>query len=177
MSERLSAWMDGELEGKQAEALLTELKRDSILRGAWARYHLIGDTLRGIQGPDLSVRISGRLDSEPAVLANWLRISIEGLGNISSIAGAKAAAVGVVSIVGLMSFQYLQQDAPEAPFVPQPQFKRVVQRTDEGAKDYLLAHQPYSAGNGLQGLAVYVRAMSLQDPSPRRPGDKWKCDF
>ena len=67
MTEKLSAWMDGELETEHAHQLPSQLKRDAGLRSNWDRYHLIGDALRGVWGPDLSVKIYARLGAEPTV--------------------------------------------------------------------------------------------------------------
>jgi sigma-E factor negative regulatory protein RseA len=44
--EHLSAFVDGELEQEQIRFLLRRLDHDVELRGAWARYHLMGDGLR-----------------------------------------------------------------------------------------------------------------------------------
>ncbi|MCX7144014.1 MAG: RseA family anti-sigma factor [Proteobacteria bacterium] len=69
MTERLSAWMDGELETEHARQLPSQIKRDAGLRRNWDRYHLIGDALRGVLGPDLSVKIDARLGAEPSINA------------------------------------------------------------------------------------------------------------
>ena len=73
MTEDLSAWMDGELSDALARPLLPQLKCDAELRANWDYYHLIGDTLRGVQGPDLCARICALLEAEPTVLAPHLR--------------------------------------------------------------------------------------------------------
>ena len=161
MSERLSAWMDGELEGEQAQQLMAQLKRDGDIRGDWASYHLIGDTLRGIHGPDLSARILTRVDLEPTVLAPRRYSSVERLGKFASTA-ARLAAVAFVAIVVSKNFPDLQQKSSEIAIVPRPEVKQAAVQMDESAKDYLLAHQPYSPGNAMQGLAVYVRALSQE---------------
>jgi len=176
MSERLSAWMDGELAGARTKEFLTELKRNPNSRGDWARYHVIRDTLHGIHGPDLSSGILERIDSEPTVLVCQWRRSVERLGRFASTAGARVAAVSLASVVVLMTWQNLRQDAPEISAVSQPQVGRTIARADEGAKDYLLAHQTYSPSNRMQGLVMYVRAMSLANPSARRSGNPWKCE-
>ena len=160
MSERISAWMDGELEGKQARQLLTQLLRDANFRGDWSRYHAIRDCLRGFDGPDFSARIALRLDSEPTVLAPQLRRTVESLQKFASTAGARVAAVGIAAIVGLIYLPGLHQKSPEIAMTPQPKIKLAPERAHEGAKDYVLAHQPYASGNSMQGLAVYVRALS-----------------
>ena len=69
MNEKLSAWMDGELSAKEARPFPLRLKRDTKSRKDWDDYHLIGDALRGIHGPDLCDKIRARLEAEPTVLA------------------------------------------------------------------------------------------------------------
>ncbi|OGA34353.1 MAG: hypothetical protein A3G80_03815 [Betaproteobacteria bacterium RIFCSPLOWO2_12_FULL_62_13b] len=54
---------------KQARRLLPQLKRNAELRANWDYYHLIGDALRGVRGPDLCAKICARLDAEPTVFA------------------------------------------------------------------------------------------------------------
>ena len=67
--EKISAWMDGELNIEQARLLPEQIKRDAGLRLAWDYYHLIGDTLRGEHGSDLCSRIRNKLDADPIVFA------------------------------------------------------------------------------------------------------------
>jgi negative regulator of sigma E activity len=88
MKENLSAWMDSELSGEQARPLLPQLKRDAELRANWDCYHLIGDALRGVQGPDMCSKICARLDAEPTVLAPQRRSGVEKLGWFASVAAA-----------------------------------------------------------------------------------------
>ena len=77
MKEILSAWMDGELSDEQVRPLPPQLMRDAELRANWDCYHLIGDALRGVQGPDLYAKICARLDAEPTVLAPQFRSTPE----------------------------------------------------------------------------------------------------
>jgi len=45
--EQLSALADGELPRAESELLLARLARDPALRATWARYHTMGEALRG----------------------------------------------------------------------------------------------------------------------------------
>lgn len=162
MSERLSAWMDGELEGEQARHLLAELKRDGNIRGHWASYHLIGDTLRGVHGPDMSARISDRLASEPTVLAPHPLVSISRLGRLASKATAGAAALALVGMVSWTNLRDPQQVSPDIAVKPATEVRQLAVQVSNDARDYMLAHQQYSPGNSMQGLGGYVRAMSQE---------------
>jgi len=54
MKEKLSALIDGELQGDSLHAHLGRLRADPELRSAWDTYHLIGDALRGQTSPGIA---------------------------------------------------------------------------------------------------------------------------
>lgn len=68
--EQISALMDGDLSDAE---VLNELGMDSGLQATWARYHLIGDAMRGDLPVnlqlDLSDSIMAALEDEPTILA------------------------------------------------------------------------------------------------------------
>ncbi|HEY5291366.1 MAG TPA: sigma-E factor negative regulatory protein [Burkholderiales bacterium] len=165
MKENLSAWMDGELSREQARPLLPQLKRDAGLRADWDCYHLIGDAMRGVQGPDLCTKICARLDAEPTVLAPQRRNTAE---KLHWHALSAAAGVAVVAFVGWMALPGGQQDAPQLAAIPAAEVKQVAVPAGEGAKDYLLAHQRYSPSNAMQGVAPYVRTVAEERNVARR---------
>ncbi|MET0217768.1 MAG: sigma-E factor negative regulatory protein, partial [Burkholderiales bacterium] len=43
--ERISALMDGELEGQEAQSAMLRLLSEADVRSGWAQYHLISDAL------------------------------------------------------------------------------------------------------------------------------------
>src|SRR5450759_845885 len=100
MKENLSAWMDGELGDQQGRQLPQQIKRDAELRGDWDCYHLIGDALRGVQGPDLCAKICARIEAEPTVLAPQRRSTAE---KVRWIALSAAASIAAVAFVGWMA--------------------------------------------------------------------------
>jgi len=165
MNERLSAWMDGELEGGPAGQMPSQLKSDAALRGNWDCYHLIGDALRGVQGPDLCARICERLEAEPTVLAPPRRAMA---ANLPRLALRAAASVAAVAFVGWMALPLLQPDALQMAASPAAQVKPVAVPAGEGAKDYLLAHQRYSPSSAMQGVAPYVRTVAEVQSAARR---------
>jgi len=165
MNEKLSAWMDGELERGQAGQLSAQLKRDADLRRSWDCYHLIGDALRGVQGPDLCARICARIEVEPTVLAPQRRKAAEKLRRIALSA---AASVAAVAFVGWMALPGLQQGSAQLAAVPPGEIRPAAVPAGEGAKDYLLAHQRYSPSSAMQGVAPYVRTVAEVRGSARR---------
>lgn len=68
--EQLSALMDGDLSEIE---VLNELGTDPALQDTWARYHLIGDAMRGDLPVNLQLDLSDSimlaLEDEPAILA------------------------------------------------------------------------------------------------------------
>lgn len=103
-SERLSALVDNETDSFETRRLIDELLKSEEDRGTWARYHLIGDSLRGgmkqvapadfLAGVRQGIAEDAPLDvqADPPVSMRWLK----------PVAGAGvAAAVAVVSLLGL----------------------------------------------------------------------------
>lgn len=165
MKENLSAWMDGELGDQQARQLPQQLKRDAELRGDWDCYHLIGDALRGVQGPDLCAKIGARLDAEPTVLAPQRRSTAE---KLRWFALSVAASIAAVAFVGWMALSGVQQDSVQIAATPAAVVKQVAVPAGEVANDYLLAHQRYSPSNAMQGVAPYVRTVAEERSAVRR---------
>jgi len=177
MKETLSAWMDSELGGAQAAPLLQELKRDAKLRQDWDCYHLIGDALRGVRGPDLCARVRARLDAEPTVLAPRVRTNRR--ARIVRTALSLAASVAAIAFVAWIALPVTTQQASveiaeappvaaAAPAAALAEVRPVAVPAGEGAKDYLLAHQRYSPSNAMQGVASYVRTVAVERNSARQ---------
>jgi len=165
MTEELSVWMDGELQSAQSLHLPLQLKRDTDLRAKWDCYHLIGDALRGIWGPDLCAKVSDRLDSEPTALApRWRKMAAKRRRHALP-AVATAAAVVIAAFVGFVAPHGVQQDIPPIAAIPKPEPKQFPVAAWQGANDYLLAHQRYSPSTALQGIASYVSTVA-EVPSP-----------
>jgi sigma-E factor negative regulatory protein RseA len=171
MTENLSAWMDGELGNQQARQLPQQLTRDERLRRNWDYYHLIGDALRGVQGPDLYTKICARLDAEPTVLAPQRPGAAD---RLRWIALSMAASIAAVALVGWMALSGVQQDTAQIAAAPVAKVtttvaeaKQVAVPAGQVANDYLLAHQRYSPSNAMQGVAPYVRTVSEERSAVR----------
>jgi sigma-E factor negative regulatory protein RseA len=171
MKETLSAWIDSELDPRQTGTLLPRIKQDAELRRDWDCYHLIGDAVRGVHGPDLCARIRDRLDAEPTVLAPQRRSRAERLrwGALSLAASVAAAGfVGWIALSGRqpVPVQVASVSAPQVAAVSTPRVASVAAVAAPGVavaipasdviNDYLLAHQRYSPSDAMQGVAPYV---------------------
>jgi len=77
--ERLSALMDGEIQDREIDHALRDLKADDDLSARWARYHLASDSLRDDLAthvdPGLADRIGTAIAAEPVYVAahHWRR--------------------------------------------------------------------------------------------------------
>ncbi|SET13166.1 RseA family anti-sigma factor [Thorsellia anophelis] len=76
--EALSALMDGELNSREtAHSLINQMKEDADLRGAWQRYHLVRDALKGEATQLLDINIAEcvakQLKDEPIIFTGNAR--------------------------------------------------------------------------------------------------------
>ncbi len=99
--EQLSAFMDGELDGRDKN-LVDQLLKDPELLGAWSRYHLVSDCLKQCLPDsidrDLAGNISKSLQKEPAIVTP-VRLSHPLLKPVTGF--ALAASVTALAILGI----------------------------------------------------------------------------
>lgn len=169
--ERISAFMDGELEDHEAAAQVRRLKEDPELRAAWESYHLIGDTIRGEAGHSsgLAARISASLAAEPTVLAPSPRMHSQNVRRgVALSAAASIGGVALVAWLALFDNPFLPRQnlaLNQAPMGAQTQL--AANPANGAVNDYLLAHQQFSPSTAMQGVASYVRTVSGQNPEQR----------
>jgi len=157
MKEKLSAIIDGELEG-DVHAHLNHLRSDPELRTAWDTYHLIGDALRGHICPEIAPRVISRLREEPTVLAPPRASgTVKRLSRYGMYAAASAAAVATVVWTAFPAWHEPQLAGGSVAATEVPSENLLVSSEVE---NYLLAHQPYSHVSAMQGVAPYVRSVA-----------------
>jgi sigma-E factor negative regulatory protein RseA len=166
MKDRISAFMDGELDDRAAGQMMDMLAADREARETWRVYHLLSDALRDtpLLSEGFAARVAAKLAAEPTVLAP---------GRLPSQPRrwyALAASVAAVALVGWLGFAPQQTAIAPVAKAPAPQLeaKPVVVPLPSGTNDYLLAHQGFSPRVSLQGVAPYVRTVSEQLQEPRR---------
>ena len=169
MKSKISALMDGELEGREAQAALEALAREGEARETWRSYHVISDAMHETRllSAGFAARVSASLAAEPTVLAPRSRPILEQRRWQILSAAASIAAVGFVAMT------FFSQE-PAAP-APQLAGSAAAQQAEtaqvappDAANDYLLAHQGYSPRNSLQGVAPYVRTVSSEGRGSRQ---------
>ena len=160
--EKISAFMDGEIGGAEATVQIKRLKEDTQLRAAWDTYHAIGDTMRG-EKLWLSQRFTESfgelLAKEPTVLAPHTRSPLQ--TTVRRFALPVAASVGGMMLVAWLAL-FNNPFAPKenvAVMTPAPTETKARLASEE-VNDYLMAHQQFSSGATLPGVASYVRMVS-----------------
>lgn len=171
--ENISALMDGEAEGQEAHQALLRLGDAPEARESWDVYHLIGDVMRGESARSLDVtrRVAEALSREPAVLAP---ARSRRAGAPMRFALSAAASVSAVAVVGWMAFSSSNVANPPAeiarapaPAPVQVEAPLVSVPNDGQMNEYLLAHQGISPSTSLQGVAPYIRTISMAPAAER----------
>jgi sigma-E factor negative regulatory protein RseA len=170
MKDRISAFMDGELDDQAAGQMLDALGRDREALETWRTYHLISDALRDsrLLSEGFTARVTEQLAKEPTVLAPN-RLKAEQPRRWVAMA-ASVAAVALVGWLGFAPQQTAVVPVAQAPRIS-PDRAAVVPAMvplPTGTNDYLLAHQGFSPRVSLQGMAPYVRTVSEQAQEPRK---------
>ena len=168
MKERISALMDGELEGPAAEEAIESLRGEGDALERWRMYHLISDGMRDTRllSAGFTARVSQRLDAEPTVLAPG---RLPGRTPAQRVAYAGAAIAAAVGLVSWLAFGP-QPEVPKATIAVAPQPLTVTPVTVQltsSANDYLLAHQGFSPRVSLQGMVPYVRTVAERGESSK----------
>lgn len=176
--DRISALMDGELDGDEVSQLFSRLKPQGEMRESWDTFHLIGDALRGdcCMSPDLKQRIAERLAAEPTVLAP--RRSAP--KRVNPYVLSAAASLSAVALVVWVAFsinpasspqqEMAKAQTPSVRLVPAPdQIAGIGNLSDFPSQgnlnEYMLAHQGFSPSTAIQGVVPYIRSVSDSQPS------------
>jgi len=172
--DKISALMDGELDGHELRQQFGRLKQDKDLAEHWHTFHLIGDALRGdpALSQDFDQRLAARLAAEPTVLAPQRSLA----KNIRTYALSAAASLSAVALVGWVAFfnnplapQAEIAKAPNAPVAASPAPVQLASEPSDGKmNEYLIAHQEFSPSTAIQGLAPYIRGVSSAQPAQGR---------
>lgn len=190
LHERLSAFIDGELNAAESDSLVSEILADDELRASWAQYHLMRDAMQTNSAPidtalDMATRVSAALENEPTVLAPHKKHkAIPAM--VKQVAGMAIAATVAASAVlimqapqqALVATNQVQPSQPQVavsapttlPTIEDGQWIRVnegvtwsVDRPSIASKlnTYLVNHNGYSTS--LRGNMPYAPIVSYQD--------------
>ena len=157
MKDKISALMDGELDGRAADEALELLGRDREAADTWRLYHLMSDAMHGqrhVLSAGFVERCAARLATEPAVLAPG---ALPGRTPLQRYAFAAAASLAAVALVAWLAFAPQPHSQPP---LAQAQPPVLTVSLPDAANDYLLAHQGFSPRMSLLGIAPYVRTVA-----------------
>lgn len=175
MNEKLSSWVDGELDPDEAGRVLNSLaKDDGALRSKCKTYWQIGDSLR--EEPQLSNsfcdRVMEAINEEPTILAPVINTAASVLPmQQASFRWMSIAAAGAgVAVVGWMAYSFNKPEQTNQNVastqntsglaMPSVNAKPAVMQPDaelKGDRAYVVAHQPYGGGGGVvPGVATYL---------------------
>ncbi len=169
IKEQLSAFVDDELDVKEADLLLRRFEQDAELRDTVGRYALMGDAIREALAPvpmsDFASRVRASIDSEaedgkPAGLprASTSRV-LKGVGGF--------AIAATVATVAILTLQTPDEQVPE----PGPKYVNeggdpfpgpgtiVPEQMDPAQMrltQYLLQHSQYSTAMGPKGMLTRI---------------------
>ena len=174
-AERLSAWLDGELEDPSAGPVVAGLLSRPELQRRYAGWCLVGDALRSHEvlaghSPALCARISAALQDEPALLAPAALRPAYRRHLASGFAVAAAAAVLVLVAVPQLRGSGAVAEAPAIAAAPaaateSPAALALAGRTARNPRldPYLQAHRDFMGAGVMPAAAVYLRSGSEGD--------------
>ena len=164
--DRISTFMDGEASQMEAHQAVLRLKQDDECLETWKTFHLIGDTMRGVPvlRDDFSARFHARMEQEPTLLAPrmiWRKPATLALSAAASLAAVTVVLMLVFTDNALQPQAQIaavpKSAATQIVMLPQP----VPAANQARVNEYLMAHQEYSPSTTLQGVAPYVRTVSV----------------
>lgn len=186
VSEKLSAFLDGELNGDEHRGVLNSMHADGDILTRFERYQLISDALRN-NLPDVTLhglvgRVSQALEHEPVVLAprrrGWWAQPLAK----QAVGMAVAATIATVAILSLHTSSPSNSVNGNLVATTRPAAIASVGLASAGATNkaklvnetrdvqtrlsrFLVNRNEYSMASGVQGMMPYMRIVSYPLPS------------
>ena len=179
--EQVSSLLDDELPSEQAALLLARLKREPELRERFARYALIGETLRGRTMPvDLGARVASAIAEEPAHAVSGMHRWVSRLRPVAGL--AVAASVAMFAVLALQP----PETRPPSEVVPAltPASRAVIRPQQAGfsgvrspelqtqLQRYLMNHNEHADTARLRGVMPYVQIAANDTVRQAAEGDE-----
>lgn len=165
MKTRISALMDGELDGHDLSASLRALSTDAALRREWSDFHVIGDALRGEGrlGVSLEARVMAAIADEPAILAPAAGGRRNTLARQVIALAASLAGIAVVGWVALGEVSRSDgRDAQGMLAARQPEAAVAAAPVPQRLQEYLVAHQAHAPATAPVGGTRFIRSVSVE---------------
>jgi sigma-E factor negative regulatory protein RseA len=176
LKEKLSAFMDSELDQTETADIYRQLKQDDELKACWSRYHLIRDAMKRetstIKNDELAAKVSAALEQEPTVLApKRPRLRVDHVMRRAA-SFAVAASLTAVAILGIQSYLApAGNDEFQVAQKPQEQQWKRVSGTNWNLNEpavedklnaYLVKHNEFASGNTAGGMLPYVTIVGYE---------------
>lgn len=167
MKEKVSEFMDGELDQQGTANILAALKNDNELKQHWDNYHLIGDALRRSSrlSTNIASNVSRQLKVEPTILSPQTSRRIDNKQKYKVFAFAIAASV-IAMVAGGVIMNHLyepgkimiaEQSKQDRSFsatpimISSPPSMHHYTHPPVDINDYLLVHREFSSGSAVRG--------------------------
>lgn len=176
LNEKLSAWVDGELDEAEAEQVMRSVLMKPDWRQACDTAFRVGDVLRAepAVSNDFASRVMAALEQEPVVLAPARMPRREAANDAAPPRWmALAASVAGVAFVGWLALsqsggESQSGNAVMASKAPQPAASLLVRAPRNDDEAYVMAHQASAAGTPVPGMSAFVRTVSAEQVGPAR---------
>ncbi len=183
-AERVSALVDGQLQGDAFAQALADLESSSEARANWATYHLVGDVMRSggrtvrAHDPDFVLRLRRKLANNTIELIAVPAEDIRAVGlkhsksvSANEVSWRRVAGVASIALAGVLAWQGLHwassadpASAPQlaqqnaAPFVPAPASVARAGTNSTPAGSALIR------SDGSSALAMNAEPVMIRDP-------------
>lgn len=169
--EKISALMDGEMDGPEAREQIKRLRHDPALREGWQLFHLIGDVMRNERplSSGFASRFASRFSREPpivsprrivpAVSRRSLTFALSAAASLAAVAAVGWVALSTAPTAHPPQMAAVPAAAPAA-VVALPVSSPASVPSDGTMNEYLMAHQAFSPSTEIQGLVPYIRSVS-----------------
>ena len=176
MKEKLSEFVDGELDAQACDPLVEALRSAPDMRRRWDAYCLIGDALRGdrVGAADFVSRVMNEIDDEPTLMVPAAARAVRqrsAWGRSLMPIAASVMGVAAVGIVALTMFPSSPDPLVQAPGVLAAESaparvaaagastQNVSALASDPSREYMFVHQAMSGGP-IPGVVHYVRTVS-----------------
>lgn len=178
MKNKISSFMDGELDQQDVPGMIEAIKKNDELKEEWKMYHLIGDSLR--QSSRLSMNISRsvsqQLKSEPTILSpsfspkastsnpNYQKYKVFGFSIAASIVAMVAGWLVMHDLYEPRTMMVAEQSkrnndlnvSPAVASTPPP--THYFSHPPIEINDYLFVHREFSPGSMMRGQITNVNS-------------------
>ncbi|MBI3546593.1 MAG: sigma-E factor negative regulatory protein [Gammaproteobacteria bacterium] len=174
MQEKLSAFVDNELDELETRQLMAALSQDATLRRTWERYHVARSALHQdseiLLVANVAEKVAQQIESEPSRAGSYRRQ--QALRVVSTL--ALAASVAAIAILGVQRLNDKPESSAAALVAGGKPAGQVIRSgttrwdtKEPGAENalnaYLVEHNEFASTSGIGGMMPYVRVVGYDN--------------